>query len=122
MQRITIVEGWGGNEETYHKRLERSFEAFTIGIEAALKNKPDMIRLKNRHNADEMAVSELMNGLIKDPGKHAAAKAAPLDVLFSAFERFIRTSWKDSMGDITTFHAIMDLQGRQGEEADEGSR
>jgi len=110
LQRITIVEGWGGEEETYHRRLERSLEAFVVGLEHAISSDSlDVKAIKERRRTDDEEVTRLVNALLKEPHKHAPALAAPINVLLLGLEKFFRTAWQDSMGSLLSSSKLKDI-------------
>lgn len=68
-------------------------------------------QLLNRTTADEAVVNELYNTLIEDAGNHEAAAQAPVDVLFAAFERFLKVgAWRNNFGLLLSQRCIEELQ------------
>ena len=66
--------------------------------------------LRGRAAANELAVSELYNTLIEDPTRVQAAAEVPVDVLFVAFEKFLKGAWKGRMGPLLASSLIIDMQ------------
>ena len=58
--------------------------------------------VRARANADELAVNELYNLLLENPGNPEPAAQASVDVLFAAFEKFLKVAWTDTMGQVIT--------------------
>ena len=77
--------------------LEDTFVAYIIALRSRSGNVVGRV-LRNRAGADELAVNELYNLLLEDPSKLQAPAEASVDVLFAAFEKFLRRAWKDRMG------------------------
>ncbi|KAI9852333.1 MAG: hypothetical protein M1838_001038 [Thelocarpon superellum] len=53
--------------------------------------------LRNRAAADELTTNDVYNAFLEDPTKHENCADIPLDVLFAAFEKFLRRAWTDRM-------------------------
>lgn len=79
--------------------LELTFNAYVIALQSRSGNVVGRI-LRNRATADELTTNELYNTLIQDPSRIQAAAEVSVDVLFSAFEKFLAKAWQERMGPI----------------------
>lgn len=77
--------------------LEDTFATYVVALRSRSGNIVGRV-LRGRAGADELAVNELYNILIEDPSRIQAAAEVPVDVLFVAFEKFLKTAWRDRMG------------------------
>ncbi|KAF4844576.1 Rho guanine nucleotide exchange factor gef2 [Colletotrichum siamense] len=92
-------------------RLEQTF----TGYVASLQNRKGSIvgrMLLNRSVADELSVNDLYNRLIESPFDLDASSELGADVIFVAFEKFIRIAWCEQMGPIMTKQALDTLLER----------
>lgn len=92
--------------------LVRLEETFT-GYVAALQSRKGNIvgrTLRSRGTADELSVNEIYNKFIEFPFDLRTASEAPFDVLFVAFEKFLRMAWKDQMGQVMSVQTLDSLQ------------
>lgn len=92
-------------------RLEQTF----TGYVAALQSRKGAVIARmflNRSAVDELAVNDLYNRLIESPFDLDAASDLPADVIFVAFEKFLRIAWTERMGPIMTIQALDTLQAR----------
>lgn len=53
--------------------------------------------------------------LVEDPTKLQVLAEAPVQVLFMAFERFLKMAWKSHMGSVVSSDMWYSLQDRAGE-------
>ncbi|RDW80869.1 hypothetical protein BP5796_05567 [Coleophoma crateriformis] len=92
--------------------LVRLEETFTGYIAAVQSRKGNVVgkSLRNRSAADELHVNEIYNKFIEFPFDLRVAAEAPFDVLFVAFEKFIRMAWREQMGQIMTCNTLDMLQ------------
>lgn len=74
--------------------LEDTFVAYTIAIRSQSGNTMGRL-LRNRFHVDELAVNEIYNALVEDPTRVEMAAATPIDVVFAAFEKFLRRGWRE---------------------------
>lgn len=65
-----------------------------------------------RHVANELQVNELCNGLLENPSNFELAAQMSVDVLFCAFEKFIKLSWQEKMSPIVSQQMWLDIQSR----------
>ena len=66
----------------------------------------------NRTTVDELAVNDLYNRLIESPFDLEASAELSVNVIFSAFEKFLNIAWREQMGHIMTKQALDTLQER----------
>lgn len=90
-------------------RLEETMSAYVLALHARKGNIVGRL-LRARHGADELAINELYNSLLEDPSKHQLAAEVPVDVLFAAFEKFVKVAWHDKMGPIISPQAYKGIQ------------
>ncbi|KAL2760101.1 hypothetical protein ACRALDRAFT_1091186 [Sodiomyces alcalophilus JCM 7366] len=92
-------------------RLEQTF----TGYVASLQSRKGSIvgrMLLNRAVVDELAVNDLYNRLIESPFDLEASADLTPDVIFVAFEKFLRIAWREQMGPVMTIQALDTLQER----------
>ncbi|CAM1511703.1 Fc.00g092160.m01.CDS01 [Cosmosporella sp. VM-42] len=92
-------------------RLEQTF----TGYVAALQARKGLIvgrTLLNRAMADELSVNDLYNKLIESPYDFEAATDLNTEVIFVAFEKFLRIAWTDQMGPVMSKQSLDTLQQR----------
>ena len=102
----TVDEGRPSNPLV---RLEETFTAYV----AALQSRKGNIlarSLRNRAAADELAVNALYNTFIEKPFDTRTASESTVDVLFVAFEKFLRLGWQDQMGQVMSLQTLDALQ------------
>lgn len=100
-----------GRPENPLVRLEQTF----TGYVAALQTRKGSIigrTLLNRSGVDELAVNDLYNRLIESPFDIDSATELTADIIFVAFEKFLRIAWSEQMGPIMTIQALDTLQAR----------
>ena len=98
--------------ETYKSPLallEDTFVAYIVALRSRSGNLVGKV-LRSRTAADELLINELYNALLEDPNKLQAAAEASVDVLFAAFEKFLRRAWMDRMGPLLPVHVIQSMQ------------
>jgi hypothetical protein len=82
-------------------KLEETLASYILALDARRGNIVGKI-LRGRASADELAVNELYNALLEDPANYEIVAQAPIDVLFSAFEKFVKIAWFDKIGPIVS--------------------
>jgi hypothetical protein len=90
------------------EKLEETLSSYILALHSRKGNIVGKV-LRARALADELVINELYNTLLEDPANHQLAAQVSVDVLFSAFEKFVKIAWQDKMGpviSITTWHAI----------------
>ncbi|KAK0641689.1 hypothetical protein B0T16DRAFT_393933 [Cercophora newfieldiana] len=92
-------------------RLEQTFTGYVANLQA---RKGYFIgrTLLNRSFADELSVNDLYNRLIEFPYDLDSSAELGTEVIFAAFEKFIRIAWRDQIGPIMTMQALDALQAR----------
>ncbi|KXH66726.1 RhoGEF domain-containing protein [Colletotrichum salicis] len=92
-------------------RLEQTFTGYVASLQA---RKGSIIgrMLLNRSLADELLVNDLYNRLIESPFDLDASSECSADVIFVAFEKFIRIAWGEQMGPIMTKQTLDTLLER----------
>lgn len=92
-------------------RLEQTFTGFI----AALQGRKGSIigrTLLSRSMVDELTVNDLYNRLIESPFDYEAGGELGTEVIFVAFENFLRVAWAEQMGSVMTMQALDTLQER----------
>ncbi|KAF5583696.1 Rho guanyl nucleotide exchange factor [Fusarium pseudocircinatum] len=92
-------------------RLEQTF----TGYVAALQSRKGLIigrTLLQRSVVDELSVNELYNRLIESPFDVDTAADLGTEVIFVAFEKFLRIAWIDQIGPVMSMHSLDTLQAR----------
>ncbi|CAH0017386.1 unnamed protein product [Clonostachys rhizophaga] len=93
-------------------RLERTF----VGYVAALQSRKGLIigrTLLNRAMTDELVVNDFYNKLIEMPYEiEATSELVSTEVIFVAFEKFLRIAWSEQMGPVMSMHSMNTLQER----------
>jgi hypothetical protein len=103
----------GGMEEARPVNpLVRLEETFTGYIAALQSRKGNVVgrALRNRGNADELAINAIYNSFIENPFDQRAAAEVSVDIIFVAFEKYLRMAWKDQMGQVMSSHNLDGLQ------------
>ncbi|KAI1779666.1 hypothetical protein F4818DRAFT_400128 [Hypoxylon cercidicola] len=92
-------------------RLEQTFTGYMACLQA---RKGSIIgrTLLNRSAVDELSVNDLYNKLIGSPFDIDESSDLTPDVVFVAFEKFVRIAWREQMGPIITPKALDALQER----------
>ncbi|KAH8681547.1 hypothetical protein BX600DRAFT_392465 [Xylariales sp. PMI_506] len=92
-------------------RLEQTFVGYMACLHARKGNFIGRLIL-NRGAVDELSVNDLYNKLIESPFDTDASPDLGADVVFVAFEKFIRIAWREQMGPIITLKTLDALQER----------
>lgn len=92
-------------------RLEETFTGYIAALQSRKGNIIGRV-LRNRGTADELSVSALYNTFIENPFDLRAASEVPVDVIFVAFEKYLRMAWKDQMGEVMSLPTLNALQER----------
>ncbi|SZF03394.1 unnamed protein product [Blumeria hordei] len=95
--------------ENYFTRLEETFTAYVTAISSRRGNIIGRA-LRNRAMADELAVNAVYNTFIENPLDQRAASEATVDVLFMAFEKYLRMAWREEMGDVISIQSLDEMQ------------
>ena len=100
-----------GRPENPLVRLEETFTGFI----AALQSRKGAIigrALFNRSMADELAVNDIYNRFIETPFDYRVPSETGTEVIFVAFENFLRIAWTEQMGPVMTMRALNNLVER----------
>ncbi|KAI1381855.1 hypothetical protein F4677DRAFT_399923 [Hypoxylon crocopeplum] len=92
-------------------RLEQTFTGYMASLQAR-KGSFVARTLLNRSAVDELSVNDLYNKLIESPFDIYTSVDLTPDVVFVAFEKFVRIAWREQMGPIMTPKALNALQER----------
>ncbi|KAJ3578542.1 hypothetical protein NPX13_g2020 [Xylaria arbuscula] len=92
-------------------RLEQTFTGYMATL-LERKGNFEGRALLNRSAVDELSVNDLYNKLIENPLDTETAQDVGADVIFVAFEKFVRIAWRNQMGPIITTKALDALQAR----------
>ncbi|KAH6634818.1 hypothetical protein B0J18DRAFT_31666 [Chaetomium sp. MPI-SDFR-AT-0129] len=92
-------------------RLEQTFTGYVANMQA---RKGYFIgrTLLNRSMADELQINDLYNRLIEFPYDLESASELGTEVIFAAFEKFIRIAWREQIGPVMTMQHLNALQVR----------
>ena len=89
--------------------LEDTLTTYIVALRSRSGNIVGRV-LRGRNAADKLAVNELYNTLVEDPTRMQAAAEVPVDVLFVAFENFLRTAWRNRMGPLLASGVLKNMQ------------
>ena len=90
-------------------RLEETFTGYIAALQARKGNVIDKV-LRSRATANELSVNALYNTFIENPFDTRTSSEVSVDVLFVAFEKFLKMAWKDQMGPVMTLQTLQSLQ------------
>jgi hypothetical protein len=90
-------------------RLEETFTGYIAALQSRKGNIIGKV-LRSRGAADELAINALYNTFIEDPFDMRSASEVSVDVIFVAFEKYLRMAWKDQMGQVISLQALDALQ------------
>lgn len=107
-ERVVAAESTSEDSRNPFVLLEDTFVAYIVALRSRSGNVVGRV-LRNRAGADELAVNELYNLLLEDPSRLQAPAEASVDVLFAAFEKFLRRAWKDRMGPLVPANILEDM-------------
>lgn len=93
------------------KRLEETMSAYLLALQARKGNIVGKI-VQARSRANELSVNELYNSLLEDPNMMVVAAQSSIDVLFAAFEKFLKVAWKEQCGPIISLFALRSIQAK----------
>ncbi|KAK8080531.1 RhoGEF domain-containing protein [Apiospora hydei] len=92
-------------------RLEQTFTGYMASLHSRKGNFIGRLIL-NRGAVDELTVNDLYNKLIESPFDIDTNSDLTTDVVFVAFEKFIKIAWREQMGPIMSMKALDALQAR----------
>ncbi|KAH8194717.1 hypothetical protein TruAng_011110 [Truncatella angustata] len=92
-------------------RLEQTFTGYMASLH---EQKGNFIArmIINRGAVDELAVNDLYNKLIENPFETETPPELTADVVFVAFEKFVKIAWREQMGAIMSMKSLEALQER----------
>jgi hypothetical protein len=90
-------------------RLEETFTGYIAALQSRKGNVVGRV-LRNRGNADELAINAIYNSFIENPFDQRAASEVSVDIIFVAFEKYLRMAWKDQMGQVMSLQNLDALQ------------
>lgn len=90
-------------------RLEETFAGYVASLQERRGNIVGRV-IRNRSAADELSVNAVYNSFIENPFETKAALQVGVDVLFCAFEKFLRMAWHDQMGPVISVKVLEQLQ------------
>ena len=93
------------------KKLEDTLSTYLLALQARKGNIVGR-NLKMRASCDELAVNELYNMLLEDANMMVLAAQASVDVLFSAFEKFLNAAWKEQIGQVLPPAMMREIQSK----------
>ncbi|GAM85001.1 hypothetical protein ANO11243_030040 [Dothideomycetidae sp. 11243] len=94
---------------TPNKRLEDTLSTYLLAIQARKGNVVGRVVMA-RANANPVQVNDLYNALQENPNMMVLAAHASVDVLFSAFEKFLNIAWRDQLGPVMDKTLLQRLQ------------
>ena len=86
-------------------QLETTLSTYVVALHSRCGNIVGRV-IRNRASADVLAVNELYNILLEDPNQYQSTAEVPIDVLFSAFEKFLKREWRTRIGPILPQHFL----------------
>lgn len=92
-------------------RLEQTFTGYMASLHSRKGNFIGRLIL-NRGAVDELSVNDLYNKLIESPFDIDTNSDLTTDVVFVAFEKFVKIAWREQMGPIMSMKALDALQAR----------
>ena len=96
-------------QRTPAQRLEDSFNCYVSTIRARKGNITSRT-LHSRSAADDLSVNEVYNALLETPPRTEFANDNSIDVLFSAFEKFLNNAWSQYMGAVIGYSTVSAIQ------------
>lgn len=92
-------------------RLEQTFTGYMASLHARKGNFIGRM-IFNRGAVDELVVNDLYNKLIENPFDIDPSIDVSADVIFVAFEKFVKIAWREQMGPIMSRKSMDALQER----------
>lgn len=107
-------ERTGSDDDRPENPIIRLEQTFTAYMAILLERKGSFVgrTLLNRSTVDELSVNELYNRLIENPFDLETAPDVTADIVFVAFEKFVRIAWHNQMGPIISANTLDALQQR----------
>ncbi|KAJ3474272.1 hypothetical protein NLG97_g9918 [Lecanicillium saksenae] len=92
-------------------RLEETFTAYASALQER-KGSINGRTLLNRSSVDEVLVNDVYNRLIENPYDAELSADVSTEVIFVAFENFLRIAWTEQMGAVMSKQSMNTLQDR----------
>ncbi|CAG8972168.1 hypothetical protein HYALB_00007310 [Hymenoscyphus albidus] len=92
-------------------RLEETFTGYICALQCRKGNIVGKV-LRSRANADELTINAIYNTFIENPFDQRAASEVSVDIIFVAFEKYLRMAWKDQMSQVMSARTLDGLQDR----------
>lgn len=108
MSKVNLVDSCQDSYKSPIVLLEDTFAAYVVALRSRSGNVVGRV-LRSRASADELEVNELYNILLEDPSRLQAAAEVSVDVLFAAFEKFVRKTWQERMGPLLSIQALQGM-------------
>lgn len=105
----TAPEASQSRPQTPARRLEETLTAYFLALQARKGNIVGRV-VSGRTRANELSVNELYNSLLEDPNLMVVAAQSSIDVLFAAFEKFLKAAWKEQCGPIISVAHLTEIQ------------
>ena len=106
--RVALVDN-NTNQKSPLALLESTLYTYVMSLRSRSGNVVGKL-LQSRGSADELTVNDLYNVLLEDPERHEAAAIVSVDVLFAAFEKFLKRAWRERMGPILSPLVVKEMQ------------
>ncbi|EKG12130.1 hypothetical protein MPH_10760 [Macrophomina phaseolina MS6] len=90
-------------------KLEETLATYVLSLHARKGNVVGRV-IRNRANANELAVNELYNALLEEPTNVELASQQPVDVLFRSYEKFLQVAWREKLGLVVPTDVLSALQ------------
>jgi hypothetical protein len=90
-------------------KLEETMATLVLALNARKGNIVGR-SVRARAVADELAVNEVYNSLLENPSNIDVAAHASVDVLFAAFEKFLKFAWQEKLGPVLPYATFVSLQ------------
>jgi len=106
--KVNLLDSTSNAYKTPLALLEETFVAYVVALRSRSGNVVGKI-LRSRATANELAVNELYNTLLEEPSRLQAAAEVPIDVLFAAYEKFLKRAWRERMGPLVPAPAMQSM-------------
>ena len=107
--KVALVESSSDAFKSPLALLEDTLAAYIVALRSRSGNVVGKI-LQARASADELSINELYNTLLEDPSRLESAAIVSVDVLFAAFEKFLRRAWRERIGPVLAPRVIKEMQ------------
>ena len=107
--RMAPIESTSESSKEPLLMLEDTLAAYIVALRSRSGDVVGKV-LRSRATANELVINELYNNLLEDPKKLQAAAEVSVDVLFAAFEKFLRRAWRERMGPVLPPNVLQIMQ------------